>query len=65
MFPVTNVVSSVVRQATAGNVDTVMVAGRIVKRDGKLLFAGLAEKKNVLLESGRRILSEVGLLSDA
>jgi len=65
MFPVTNVISSVVRQATAGNVDTVMVAGRIVKRDGKLLFADLAEKKNALLESGRRILSDVGLLSDA
>jgi len=43
----------------------VMVAGRIVKRDGKLLFADLAEKKNALLESGRRILSDVGLLSDA
>ena len=61
LFPVNNAINAVVRHATPGNVDTVMVAGNIVKRDGKLLYGNLAEKKNALLESSRRILSDIGL----
>jgi len=61
LFPVNNAINAVVRHATPGNVDTVMVAGNIVKRDGKLLYGNLAEKKNALLESSRRILSDIDL----
>ncbi|ADP79449.1 amidohydrolase family protein [Pseudofrankia inefficax] len=37
MIPVNDPVSALVLHAHAGNVDTVMVAGRILKRDGRLL----------------------------
>jgi hypothetical protein len=35
-------------QAGVANVDTVLVAGRVVKRDGKLLYAQIADKKAAL-----------------
>ena len=62
MFPVTDPVASVVMQGGVANVDTVLVAGRVVKRDGKLLYAQLAEKKAALQKSGERILTDFGLL---
>ncbi|GAA2331508.1 amidohydrolase family protein [Dactylosporangium salmoneum] len=37
MLPVNDPVAAVVMHAHAGNVDTVMVAGRVLKRDGRLL----------------------------
>ncbi len=39
MFPINNPVGAVVNDAHPGNVDTVVVAGRIMKRHGKLLHA--------------------------
>jgi len=60
MFPVHDPVASTVMQAGVANVDTVLVAGRVVKRNGKLLYAQLAEKKAALQRSGERILSEFG-----
>lgn len=62
MFPVTDPVASLVMQAGVANVDTVLVAGRVVKRNGKLLYAQLAEKKAALQKSGERILTDFGLL---
>ena len=62
MFPVTDPVASVVMQGGVANVDTVLVAGRVVKRDGKLLYAQLEEKKSALQKSGERILTDFGLL---
>ncbi|MEI7805664.1 MAG: amidohydrolase family protein [Hyphomicrobiales bacterium] len=62
MFPVVDPVASVVMQAGVANVDTVLVAGRVVKRNGKLLYAGLEEKKAALQKSGERILTDFGLL---
>jgi cytosine/adenosine deaminase-related metal-dependent hydrolase len=62
MFPVIDPVASVVMQAGVANVDTVLVAGRAVKRHGKLLYAGLDEKKASLQKSGERILTDFGLL---
>ncbi|HEY6033335.1 MAG TPA: hypothetical protein VIV58_03720 [Kofleriaceae bacterium] len=44
------------------NVDTVLVAGREVKRDGKLLYAQIADKKAALQKSGERVLTDFGLL---
>jgi cytosine/adenosine deaminase-related metal-dependent hydrolase len=62
MFPVTDPVASAVMQGGVANVDTVLVGGNIVKRGGKLLYDGLADKKAALQESGTRILTEFGLL---
>jgi cytosine/adenosine deaminase-related metal-dependent hydrolase len=56
MFPVVDPVTSVVMQASVANVDMVLVAGRVVKRDGKLLYAQIEDKKVALQESGKRIL---------
>lgn len=61
MWPVHDPVASVVMQAGTGNVDTVLVAGKVRKRRGKLLFTKLEQRKHELLVSGRRILSEMGL----
>lgn len=61
MWPVHDPVASVVMQAGTGNVDTVLVAGKVRKRHGKLLFTKLEQRKHELLVSGRRILSEMGL----
>lgn len=59
LFPVHDPYSAVVRHAGVGDVDTVLVAGRPVKRNGRLLFSGLREKQAELLRSGRRILDEL------
>ncbi|WP_137391015.1 amidohydrolase family protein [Rhodoligotrophos defluvii] len=65
LHPVHSPVSSVVLQASLANVDTVLVAGKFVKRDGAMLFPGLRAKQEKLLESGRRILMDIGLLKEA
>jgi cytosine/adenosine deaminase-related metal-dependent hydrolase len=52
MFPVHDPLSSLVTQAGISNVDTVLIGGRVVKRDGQLLFANIAEKKAALQRSG-------------
>jgi 5-methylthioadenosine/S-adenosylhomocysteine deaminase len=61
LFPVNNPVESIVFQANGSNVDTVMVGGRILKRNGKLRYRGLREKMEELAKSGRRILKGVKL----
>ena len=48
--------------ALAAPGDTVLVAGRVVKRAGKLLYTQLEEKKAALQKSGERILTDFGLL---
>ncbi len=62
LYPVNDPLETVVFQASFANVDTVMIAGKIVKKDGKLLYPKLREKKEQLAESGRRILHDAGLL---
>ena len=59
VFPVHDVYSAIIRHAGVGNVDTVLVDGRVVKRDGRMLFGGLPEKQAELLASGQRILGEL------
>ena len=56
LFPVNDPLETAVFQASLANVDTVFVAGRIVKKDGKLLYPRLREKMEALAESGRRLL---------
>jgi 5-methylthioadenosine/S-adenosylhomocysteine deaminase len=62
MVPMRDVVGCVVMQAGTANVDTVMIAGRVVKRGGKLLAAGLADKMMALQRSGDRILADFATL---
>jgi 5-methylthioadenosine/S-adenosylhomocysteine deaminase len=58
LHPVTDPVRAIVTYAHAGNVDTVLVAGRAVKRDGKLLYSDLARRRTELAETSRRILAQ-------
>jgi cytosine/adenosine deaminase-related metal-dependent hydrolase len=60
MFPVRDPVASIVMQGGVAAVDTVLIAGRVMKRGGKLLHPGLADLKAALRRSGDRILADFG-----
>ena len=62
MFPVRDPVGSIVMQGGVASVDTVLIAGKVMKRNGKLLFPRLAEKMEALRRSGDRILTDFGYL---
>jgi cytosine/adenosine deaminase-related metal-dependent hydrolase len=53
---------SLVMQGGVANVDTVLIAGKVMKRNGRLVFPKLAEKMEALRGSGDRILSDFGYL---
>jgi cytosine/adenosine deaminase-related metal-dependent hydrolase len=61
LLPVIDPVSSIVLHAGVANVDTVFVAGRMVKRNGALLYPELPRRQRELLHSSRRIVGEAGL----
>jgi 5-methylthioadenosine/S-adenosylhomocysteine deaminase len=56
MFPSRDPVGSVVMQGGVSSVDSVFIAGRAVKRAGRLLFPNLDARKAELAASGTRIL---------
>jgi cytosine/adenosine deaminase-related metal-dependent hydrolase len=56
MWPVHDPVTSLVMQTSLANIDTVMIAGVVKKRHGKLLHTGIEAGKEKLAASGRRIL---------
>ena len=56
LFPVNNTVEAVVFHANGSNVDTVIIAGKIKKRNGKLNYRGIEKKKALLARSSQRIL---------
>jgi len=58
MTPMHDLVGCAVMQAATANVDTVLIAGRVVKQGGKLLADGLMEKLSALQRSGERILAD-------
>ncbi|MFJ6632499.1 amidohydrolase family protein [Streptomyces sp. NPDC091376] len=64
VFPVTDPVGTIVTAGHPGIVDTVLVAGRIVKRDGALVDVDLAPLKNRLLASRDRIAAAAGVPLD-
>ncbi|MFG2885466.1 amidohydrolase family protein [Streptomyces sp. NPDC048297] len=64
VFPVTDPVGTVVSAGHAGLVDTVLVAGRVVKRDGALVDVDLATLKARLLASRNRIATAAGVPLD-
>lgn len=61
VFPMHDPVRSIVLQANGANVDTVFIAGRMVKQSGRLLYPDLKKRQQELLASGRRILRDIGL----
>ena len=65
MVPAQDIVGCVVMQANPSNVDTVIIAGRIAKRDGRLLSGGLQEKLAALRRSGGRIVTDFASLPHA
>ena len=60
LFPVHNL-ESVVFHANGSNVDTVMIGGKVLKRNGKLKYRGIGKKKELLARSGRKILKGMKL----
>jgi cytosine/adenosine deaminase-related metal-dependent hydrolase len=65
LWPVNDPVSTVVMQTHPGNVEAVMIAGRFVKRDGKLMGIDTGALKSRLAASAERILGELGLRTAA
>jgi cytosine/adenosine deaminase-related metal-dependent hydrolase len=59
MLPLHDPVATLVTQTSLANVDTVLVAGQIKKRHGRLLFDPLRDRQTALQESGERIASEL------
>jgi 5-methylthioadenosine/S-adenosylhomocysteine deaminase len=57
LCPVVDPVRSIVLHAGSGNVDTVVVAGRVLKRGGALLRGDLARLKAELAASSRHVLA--------
>ncbi len=54
----TNATNAIVMHANPGNVDTVLIAGNVVKRDGRIQFDGIDAKTAALVESSTRIVEE-------
>jgi cytosine/adenosine deaminase-related metal-dependent hydrolase len=64
VFPVTDPVATIVSAGHPGLVDSVFVAGRAVKRDGRLLDVDLPALRSRLLESRDRIATAAGITLD-
>jgi 5-methylthioadenosine/S-adenosylhomocysteine deaminase len=64
LLPVIDPVASIVLHAGPANVDTVLVAGRVMKRNGRLVRGDLARLKAELAESSRRVVSAAGIASE-
>ncbi|WP_240529337.1 amidohydrolase family protein [Streptomyces antioxidans] len=64
VFPVGNPVGTIVAAGHPGLVDSVFVAGRAVKRDGRLLGVNLPALRARLLESRERIAAAAGVAVD-
>jgi cytosine/adenosine deaminase-related metal-dependent hydrolase len=62
MYPVRDSVGSIVMQGGVAGVDTVLIEGRVMKRNGRLLYPGLKAKMEELRRSGDRILTDFGYL---
>ncbi len=59
LFPVNNAIEAVVFHANGSNVDTVIINGKIMKRNGKIIYRGIEKKKALLARSSRRILKDI------
>ncbi|UQD75830.1 amidohydrolase family protein [Bradyrhizobium japonicum] len=59
LVPVHDPVATVVMQTSLANVEAVMIDGAWKKRDGRLLVEGLETKKDLLAQSGRRLVQDI------
>lgn len=64
IFPVNNAVGTIVAAGHPGLVDSVFVAGKAVKRDGRLLGVDLPALRARILESRDRIAAAAGIAVD-
>ncbi|WP_163972183.1 amidohydrolase family protein [Oceanobacillus halotolerans] len=60
IFPVNDPIGTVVQCTHTGNVDSVFVAGKAVKRDGKLLNVDLEKIRKLAIESRNAIFEKYG-----
>jgi cytosine/adenosine deaminase-related metal-dependent hydrolase len=61
LFPVHDPVSTVVMQTSLANIEAVMIGGVWKKRDSRLLADGLDQKKELLAQSGQRLVHDIEL----
>lgn len=59
LFPVHDAVATVVMQTSLVNIEAVMIGGAWKKRNGRLLIEGLESKKELLAQSGRRLVQDI------
>ncbi|MGY3037100.1 cytosine/adenosine deaminase-related metal-dependent hydrolase [Bradyrhizobium sp. USDA 4354] len=59
LFPVHDPVATVVMQTSLANIESVMIGGAWKKRNGQLLAEGLETKKELLAQSGRRLVQDI------
>lgn len=59
LFPVHDPVATVVMQTSLANIQSVMIGGRWKKRNGQLLVDGLDRKKELLAQSGQRLVRNI------
>lgn len=59
LVPVHDPVATVVMQTSLANIEAVMIGGAWKKRNGQLLVDGLETKKELLAQSGRRLVQDI------
>lgn len=59
LHPVHDPVATVVMQTSLANIEAVMIGGSWKKRNGRLLVDGLEAKKELLAQSGRRLVQDI------
>ncbi|MCP3407119.1 amidohydrolase family protein [Bradyrhizobium sp. CCGB01] len=59
LFPVHDPVATVVMQTSLANIEAVMIGGAWKKQNGRLLVEGLETKKELLAQSGRRLVQDI------
>ena len=64
VFPVTDPASTIVTAGHPGLVDTVLVAGRVLKRDGKLLGVSLPDLRTRVTGSRDQVATAAGIPLD-
>ncbi|MFJ7046815.1 amidohydrolase family protein [Streptomyces sp. NPDC101112] len=64
VFPVTDPAATIVSAGHPGLIDTVLVAGRVAKRNGELVDVDLAALRTRLIESRNRIAAAAGIPLD-
>ncbi|WP_068497748.1 amidohydrolase family protein [Paenibacillus kribbensis] len=65
MFPVNHPIGAVVQCANTSNVDSVLVAGKAVKRNGKMLHVDIQRLRTLANESRDYIFSQYGVPEEA